>query len=183
MRDVDVSRYYPSVVKEAKEFHEIAARENEMFKIIWLALDDCLNDQFILDSTKNGVSRREIMLKITPKASDTLDERKFRLLMRYNEMLPYTVPDLKQKLANLCGANGYRINLVNNLFSLEVRVELIAKKNLESVQEMLERIVPMNMTLFVDLLYNQHFTLGKLTHEQLRKYTHNTLRNEVIPNG
>jgi hypothetical protein len=182
MRDVDVSRYYPSVLKEAKEFHEIAARENEMFKIIWFALDDCLNDQFILDSTKNGVSRREIMLKITPKASDTLDERKFRLLSRYNEMLPYTVPDLKQKLANLCGAKGYRINLVNNLFSLEVRVELIAKKNLESVQEMLERIVPMNMTLFVDLLYNQHLTLKKYPHSMLKNFTHSALRNEVMSN-
>ena len=183
MRDVDVFRYYPDIVKAAKEFHEIASIENEIFKMIWLALDNCLNDQFIRDATENGVSRREVMFKITPYATDTLDERKFRLLSRYNEMLPYTVPDLHQKLTNLCGAKGYRVNLVNNLFSLEVRVELIAKKNLQSVKEMLERIVPMNMILFVDLMYNQHLTLKKYPHSTLKNFTHSKLRNEVMPSA
>jgi len=47
---------------------------------------------------------------------------------------------------------------------------------------MLERIVPMNMTLFVDLLYNQHLTLKKYPHSMLKNFTHSALRNEVMSN-
>lgn len=180
MRDVDVSKYYPTIMKEIREFQQIAEVENPEFNLVWQELQNVLDDQFIRDATVNGVSRRERMLKITPFTSDTLDERKFRLLARYNEDIPYTVPNLKISLANICGSNGYRMNLINNTFTLIIKVELVAKRNLETVRQLLERVVPMNMIIDLDLMYNQHKTLHPYTHRQLQQFTQYALRNEVL---
>lgn len=180
MRNVDVSKYYPAIMQEIREFQHIAQAENPEFNLILQELQNVLDDQFIRDATLNGVSRRERMLKITPFSSDTMDERKFRLLTRYNEDIPYTVPNLKISLANICGSSGYRLNLINNTFTLIVKVELVAKRNLQTVQELLERVVPLNMIIDCDLMYNQHKTLHVYTHRQLKQFTQYALRNEVL---
>lgn len=180
MRDVDISQYYPVIMSEIREFQHIAAAENPEMNLLWQELQNTLDDQFIRDATVNGVARRERMLKIMPFASDTLDERKFRLLARYIEDIPYTVPTLKNSLQSICGPNGYRMNLINNTFTLIVKVELVAKRNLETVRDLLERVVPMNMIIDLDLMYNQHKTFRPFTHRQLQAYKHDSLRNEVI---
>lgn len=180
LRNVDVSKYYPMVMKEIREFQQIAEVENPECIFVWQALQNVLDDQFIKDATLNGVARRERMLKIAPKASETLDERKFRLLARYNEDIPYTVPNLKICLANICGANGYRLNLIHNTFTVMIKVELVSKNNLETVRELLERLVPLNMIIDLDLMYNQHKTLHPYTHRQLQQFTQFALRNEVL---
>lgn len=180
MREVDVARYYPAIMKEVREFQHISVAENPELNLVWEELQNVLDDQFIRDATLNGVARREKPLKIIPKTSDTLDVRKFRLLSRYNEDIPYTVPNLRNQLANLCGPNGYRMNLVNNAFTLIVKVELVAKQNLDTVGELLERVVPLNMIIDLDLMYNQHKTLRQFTHRQLQQFTQAALRNEVL---
>lgn len=180
MREVDVSKYYPAIMKEVREFQHIATAETPELNLIQQELQNVLDDQFIRDATLNGVARRERPLKIIPKTSDTLDVRKFRLLSRYNEDIPYTVPNLRNQLANLCGTNGYRMNLVNNTFTLIVKVELVAKQNLDTVGELLERVVPLNMIIDLDLMYNQHKTLRQFTHRQLQQFKQAVLRNEVL---
>jgi hypothetical protein len=183
LREVDVSQYYPEIMQNAREFKYLTTAENPELNLVQQELQNILNVQFIRDSTENGVVRREKMLKITPFASDTLDERKFRLLARYNEDIPYTVPNLRIQLANICGAGGYRLTIVNNTFTIIVKVELVAKKKLDTVREFLERVVPLNMIIDLDLMYNQHKTLHPYTHNQLKQFTHSTLRNEVFNIG
>ncbi len=180
MREVDVARYYPAIMKEVREFRYLAQAENPELTALWQEIQNAIDDQFIRDATVNGVARREKMLKITPFASDTLDERKFRLLARYNEDIPYTVPNLKNQLANICGANGYWLNILNNVFTIIVKVELVAKRDLETVRELLERMVPQNMIIDLDLMYNQHKAFRPFTHRELQQFTHSVMRNEVI---
>ena len=48
---------------------------------------------------------------------------------------------------------------------------------------MLNRVVPANMVIDLDLLYNQHSDFDGLTHEELSVYTHQQLRDEVISHG
>jgi hypothetical protein len=61
-----------------------------------------------------------------------------------------------------------------------VKVELVAKQNLDTVGELLERVVPLNMIIDLDLMYNQHKTLHVYTHRQLQQFTQAALRNEVL---
>ncbi len=177
-----VESYFPDLLKEVREFQKIAEAENPELLFLWDELGAVMDNQFIDTASKIGVARREKMIKISPKASDTLEERKFRLLARYNENIPYTLRALQGQLSILCGENGYRLEINYGAFSLKAKLELTNKKNVEAVGEMLERIVPANMLLKVELLYNQHQLLRKLTHEEMKAYSHLALREEALTN-
>ena len=104
IRTIDLKEYLPDVLKDVQEMRAIMEAETPEVQAIWDACEDCMNDQFISEATENGVARREKMLGITPFATDTLDDRKLRLLSRYNENIPYTRKSLAALLESLCGA-------------------------------------------------------------------------------
>ncbi|MDF2989444.1 MAG: hypothetical protein K0R50_4954, partial [Eubacterium sp.] len=112
-REINILNYLPEFLTEFREFRELAAAENPELLSIWGILEDVLKDQFVADSTENGIKRWETILKIFPKGSDTLDIRKFRILARLNEKLPYTKRTLERQLTVLCGEDGYSVNLKN----------------------------------------------------------------------
>ncbi len=176
--------YLPEFLKGVREYKAILtdAVQPEVIKL-FEALEKALNDQFIPDATEKGVSRWEKMLGIIPKSTHSLDDRKFTILTRMNEQLPYTMTSLKQRLKTLCGENGYDLKLDANNFTLIVRIALVAQNKFKDVCAMLEEVVPANMIIDVSLLYNQNYIFNTYTHEQLSAYTHNQLRNEVVNNG
>ena len=176
--------YLPEFLKSIKEYKAILtdAVQPEMVELN-AAIDNAMNDQFIMDATENGVSRWEKMLSIVPRASQSLDDRKFVILTRMNEQLPYTMTSLKKRLESLCGKNGYSVELDADQCLLTVRVALAAQNAFKAVCELLEEVVPANMVIDVSLLYNKNQTLSVYTHGQLSAYTHEELRNEVVNNG
>ncbi len=179
-REIDILNYLPEFLQDFREFQELAAAENPEIRALWGSLENVMKEQFISDSTENGVKRWEAILKINPKGSDSLEVRKFRILTRLNEKLPYTYKKLAQQLETLCGESGYSLELRNNEYKLIVRVALTAKSMLAEVEKLLTRIVPVNMYVDLSLLYKQNLTLGSYTHVQLREYTHEQLRSEVF---
>ena len=170
-------------MKEVREFKLLAEAENPELLFLWEETENVLNNQFISTATKDGVARIEKIISIVPKATDTLEERKFKILAKYNEVKPYTIRKLKEVLSVLCGENGYRVELNLGEFTLKVKIELMSKKNEDAVREMLERMVPVNMIFTVSLLYNQHKTLKVYTHSELAKFRHKDIREEVLNIG
>ncbi len=172
--------YLPRFLQEIREFQAITGTEQPEFANLWEDLDDVLGDQFIGTATENGLSRWETMLGIKPMASDSLEDRKFRVLTRVNEQLPYTITGLKRQLETLCGIGNYEAVLNSGAYTLSVKVGLAAKKNYDDVDAMVNRMVPANLIVDISLKYNQHLTLGDYTHQQLAAYTHYGIRNEVL---
>ena len=176
--------YLPEFIQEIKEMKVIMSVEDEFLTgegdNLKLATKNVFKDQFINTATPNGVKRYEEMLGIVSKATESLDVRQFRLFVRFNETLPYTVPKLKEQLAKLCGYDGYSIwvDVVN--YELIVKLALKSKGMFNEVGQMLERTVPLNMVIDLDLMYNQHLTLNQFTHSYLAKYTQKQLRDEVL---
>lgn len=176
-------KYLPYVVRDYPEFQGITGSEQPEFERAWASADDLLNNQFISTAGSMGLSRWEKILGITPKGTDTLEDRRFRIMTRINEDLPYTVPQLRNILETLCGAGNYSAEVVEGTYQLIVKIGLAAKNNFSDVEALLDRVVPQNMIVNLLQLYNTHAELGLLTHEQLAAYTHNQLRNEVLTNG
>lgn len=179
-RTVDLLGYLPDILKGTQEMEAIMEAETPEIAAIWSACEDLMNDQFISEATENGVARREKMLGISPFATDTLADRKFRVLSRYNENIPYTRKSLMQQLATLCGEDGYEIAFLTKDFTVKVKVALTAKKQEAAVGEMLERILPCNMAFTVELMYNQWQKVASYTWGDVNKYTWNELREEVL---
>ena len=181
-RVISILDYIPPVLADAEEQKQISKALNPEINMLWAEIERAQNNQFISSSDEYGVAHRENMLSIKPKNTETLDDRKFRLLSREIEKLPYTYRVLKNKLKALCGENGYTLNIDYDNEIIKVRVDLISKKAYEEVELMLEKMSPLNMIIDLYLLYNSHKILSGFTHRQLNQYTHKQLREEVLIN-
>lgn len=172
--------YVPGVLQEVREFKAITTAENPEIDSLDLAIDKTLNNQFIGTLDSYGCARWEKILGIKSLDTDTLQERNFRILARVNEQLPYTYRSLEERLADLCGEDGYSIVIDKENFILKIRIALSAKKNFAAVAELLDRITPCNLILNVSLLYNTWDMVSGMTWEEAGRRTWNQLREEAI---
>ena len=173
--------YLPTFERNIKEFDAILTKaEDPEVNIGWDAIVGAFDDQFISDANENGVSRMEKIMKIVPKATDTLDSRKFTLLTRTSEQPPFTITALKKQLETLCGEGNYEVTRDVEAKALYVKVALVASSSFKDVGVLLERIVPANMTIDLTLKYNRNELYTTYTHEALQSFTHERLRNEVV---
>ncbi|AET70757.1 Uncharacterized protein conserved in bacteria (DUF2313) [Desulfosporosinus orientis DSM 765] len=177
---IPIREYWPDFLSEFKEFQEISNTDNIEISLIRQAVADLLNVQFIQTATENGIARREKMLTITPFANDDLESRRFRVQAKWNDKLPYTYRELVDKMNNLCGENGYVMVLNSNLYTLNIKLELINRRMFNEIEKITRKMVPANIIITVELRYNQHLKLANFTHGQLAAYSYYQLKSEVI---
>lgn len=175
--NIDIKDYWPLVVSEILEYKKIAEAENPEINTVWANHERVLANQFVETLTEEGCARWEKILNITPMGTDTLADRRFRILGRINADLPFTITQLKNMLSTLCG-DGYTVELQNTQYKLIVKLALSVKRQYDEVSKLLENVVPANLIVAIDILWNQYIKLEPLTHEQLEAYTHLQLREE-----
>ena len=171
--------YLPPFVQEFQEIKKIMEVEQPEIDNLWESCGNALNDQFVLYATENGVRRWEKIMGIAPKDTDTIDERKFRILSKMNQELPYTLYKLKEALTTLCGANNFSINLQPEIYHIEVKLALSNANNYQDIVNLLKKMIPANLTQHVQIMYNGYKNFNGYTHSELRVKTHDELRSEV----
>lgn len=172
--------YLPPFMQEFHEIKKIMEAEQPEVDDLWGKCADALDDQFITSATANGVERWEKIVNITPKDTDTLDERKFRILTKMNQELPYTITKLKESLTVLCGEGNFSIDLQPTNYHIEVKLALTNQNNYDDVVDLLTKMIPANLTQKVQIMYNNQSVIGRFRHTELTSYTHEQLRNEVF---
>ncbi len=182
-REIDLMDYIPEYLKEYKELEKTLKAQQPEIKKLAETVERLKNNQFITTADEEGIRKFETMLEVTALDNDTLENRKFRVLSRWNNTIPYTASVLRKRLENLCGKDGYQLEILHLESKVKVRVALTNKKNYGMVEEMLQEVIPANIWIDLSLLYNQHKTLSKFTHRQLAAYTQKEVRNEVLNHG
>ena len=182
-KEVNLISYQSKIIQEIREFKVLSEIENSKLECVWQAVEDAINDQFATSLTDNGCKRWENIMEINAKDTDDLDFRRFRILSKLNEQLPYTYRMLEIQLQTLCGDNGYKMILRNNEYTLVVKIALASKNKYSDVESTLRKYVPANIVLDVSLMYNTHEIISQFTYEQLTQFTHEQLREEVLING
>lgn len=175
--------YLPPILLKTYEFPLLCKTEQPEIDRLHNAADAVLDAQFLSTAGEYAIQRYEKIFGVVPQDTDTLDERRFKVLTRINTQLPFSVRRLRQQLETLCGADGYKFKVSGGKYTLSVKVALTAKRNQQAVEELLADIVPANMVCTTSLLYNQHADLTRFTHAQLALLTHFEIREEVLPDG
>lgn len=175
--------YLPPILLKTYEFPLLCDTEQPEIDRLRDAADAVLDAQFISTAGETAIARYEKIFGITPMDTDTLAERRFKVLAKINAQLPFSVRRLRQQLATLCGEDRYKLEVGGGVYTLTVKVALTAKRNQQAVEELLADIVPANMVCTTSLLYNQHADLTRFTHAQLALLTHFEIREEVLPDG
>ena len=178
-----LNEYLPSILLKTYEFTLLCDTEQREFNRLNTAVDEVLDAQFVSTAGEYAIQRYEKIFGVVPQDTDTLDERRFKVLTRINTQLPFSVRRLRQQLATLCGEDGYKLEVNGGVYTLTVKVALTAKRNQQAVEELFADIVPANMVCTTSLLYNQHADLTRFTHAQLAALTHFAIREEVLPDG
>ena len=124
--------YLPYAVRDFAEFKGIAVGEQPEFELAWSLVDGLLDNQFVYTAGAYGLSRWESMLEIVPKATDTLEERRFRILVRLGELLPYTMTWLRTTLKSLCGQENFSVFMEEGSYFLSVTVTDAVRKKSEN---------------------------------------------------
>lgn len=172
--------YIPTVLKEVKQYQALTYAEQPEIFSLFDGIQIVLNNQFVQTSTEIGVERWEKILNIVPKATYTLDERKFTILSRLAEELPFSYRMLEQILDKLCGENGYWMELNHDSYELTVKVALVAKNNFDDVGRLLNRVVPVNLIINLSIRYNTWGIIKGFTWGQLKSKTWREIKEEVL---
>jgi len=166
--------YFPNVLQDVQEFKMLAIGEEPEFNELWGCLGCALDDQFVMSLTEYGVLRWEKILKIVPKATYTLEERKFMILTRLTVQLPYSIRMLQKMLSELCGPDNFEIQLDKHNYRLSVRLEGLGDTNAGAVAELLRRICPANLFCEVthaSMICTSVFYLGAALHSKAYTFT------------
>lgn len=179
MIDRKLIDYLPPILRDITEYKAIL-NDTEMNNI-YDAIDLLIQNQFIDTCTEDGVKRWEKLLRLKPKGNLSLDDRKFTILTKLNERLPYTITVLKERLTEICGSEeNYTIETDFNNFYMKVLVRIPNKNHINDVSELLKLVIPANINLMCSIKYNQHYNLAKYSHKELKQYTIYQIRNEIL---
>lgn len=174
--------YLPGIMRELEEFKQIMTAEQKQVDELWHFIYGLLDEAFVDTAKDIGLKRWESILKIIPLDTDTPEVRRMRIHARLLEDVPYTWNSFKQMLGGLCGEDGYTLELKNEEYTLIIKVALKSKKLKNEVAKMAERVVPANLILDIDLMYNTWGMLKKYTWGEIKSMgiTWSELRNEVL---
>lgn len=144
--EIDLYPLLPPTVNDFKEFQEIARVESDNFNKARLHLINIFKFRFVHETDEKGVLLWEKMLKLKRRTTDTLEERKNRILTKINNKLPYTMRTLKQLLNSLCGEENY--NVLLNPHTYELHFEFYNKiTDVHHLKKTLEDMIPLNLWL------------------------------------
>lgn len=172
--------YLPNILKELEEFKQLMNAEQKQTDDLWDMIYKILKEAFIETAESDGLNRWETILNLIPLDTDTAEVRRMRIHAKILEAAPYTWETFQQMLGGLCGEDGYTLELKNKEYTLVIKVALTSKKLKDEVVKMADRVVPANLILDIDLLYNTYELLKQVTWEQATEKTYKDLRDEVI---
>lgn len=154
--------HLPVLYQDIKEFRELSKTVSIEYDNLDVAFEQVENDQFVLSSSEPAILRREKDFDIVPdKSIETLSFRKRRVLTRMQENPPYTDEYLKELLDSLLGANMSQLEMDKMLLEMEVLVHVESASFYLEVQKILERIVPLNVSITTAVLLIKEFLILK----------------------
>lgn len=145
LREADILRHLPPFLREYEEMKQIAGTENPELQLVFDESEDVRDDIFISSCNEYGASRFEKMLGITPNPYDTIEARRSRILVKWNDELPYTYRALLSKLDAFCGVGCYRVTPDFNNYTMTIEVRLPLSGQVEELEDLVKKIIPCNI--------------------------------------
>lgn len=145
-RRIDLLSYLPEFLREYKELNAVQLSVQPELQSLIAISDSTLNNMFISTADDAGLRKYETMLNITVKPSDTLEERRQRVIMYWNDVLPYTYRALINRLRAICGSDdNFTVTPDFSNYKLDIVVELNDDTQIEELDRMLYMMIPANI--------------------------------------
>ena len=147
--EVELLQKLPRYHRNIYEFQQISKADTPELKLLLKHIDTILSNWFIDTADDYGISRLEKIAGIIPDSSVDLELRKFNLLLKMSEKLPYTDETLEERLTSLCGAGNYSVFRDYDNYFLSILTTLEDGNTFDSIIEALDKMIPCNLVLEV----------------------------------
>lgn len=138
--------YLPHCMQGIREMEALVAAEDVVFDRSWQAVDSLLEGQFIDTAPEPWLRRWERMLQLP--GGGELESRRFQILSKVNNKLPYHINWLHNKLAVAFGdERGFTIERDLAKHELTVQVDMIHAGALAALYADLRQSIPADMLL------------------------------------
>lgn len=148
MRDsINILKYWIKELRRVREFQELAKVEDIEFLRLYGETQRTLNNFFIEYADEYGIRRLEKICGIYPDVNDTLESRRTRLYIYWNDKNPYTEQELKNRLENICGSGNVEIISDYPNFLIQILTHVGGYGTFDEVSRMLDYFLPANLLL------------------------------------
>lgn len=145
--DIDISQFLPPVSRDSRDMQEIMRVENPEFILLWEIMADLLDNQFIPTMGELGLSHWEWILEVLPQDTDTIEDRRNRILRLLAGTRPYTVEKLQEMLDATFGRGAVGVDLNENFYEIWFVLSKEMRERSGEVINYAEPIVPKNLLL------------------------------------
>ena len=170
---------YPEIILEIDEIKAIYDAEEDVGTAVTKEIENTDLDIAISTATENGIARREKVMGIKAQDTDTINDRRFRVMIEWYDDYPYTLNDLLKRMDNLLGEGKYTIAVNTDDMTMRCLLELTRRQMYDEFAKLLEDIVPVNIALDISLRYRQWLEYKNTTWKNLETKTWYEMRNEV----
>lgn len=146
-RQVDIIQYLPEFIREYNEIKRLTNAENPEFQFAVNTAENIKNNMFIEDCDEKGIERFEKLTGIIPDPLDSLDVRKKRVMTHWNDITPYTLKVLINRLNALYGTGNFKLSLDADKYFLSLVVCLDLLEQTKVLEDMLDNMLPANIAL------------------------------------
>ena len=147
-REIDLIKYIPDVLSDVDEYKAVMTLETNAKKEQWDKLESIFDSQYILEAPDMGIAMFEKMHGIKPLDTETLQERRNRIYVLYNEVSPFTRRWFTTSLEKMCGGSEHvSVDYLTEQFTLKLTFKNVSINILMQCIEWIERVTPYNMEL------------------------------------
>ena len=155
---VDLLSYWMPILRNIKEFREIAKAEEPEIILILEAIEQTLANMFIETANEAGIERFEKMLNITPDKGEDLSTRRVKILTSWSNNGTYTITNLKEMLTTFCGEGNFEIIEKYDEYILEIVTQLSVRDAFETVYSLIKDVIPCNLIVEINNAINEACT-------------------------
>ncbi len=137
--------YLPPFLREYYEFKQLCKSGDVEVSNIDEAVDWNLDSAFISDCDETVLSKYERFLGIIPTSSQSIENRKNRVLLQWNTVASMTLPQFVSKLQGYCGKDDIYVDSSREQFYQLVIWLNIHKVDIPLIKDFIDTWLPMNV--------------------------------------
>lgn len=169
----------PPHLENIAEFKELDRVSDRQMLLLEVALENLEDDIMISTSTRAGIERREKILGIIPRDGVNIEIRRTNVLLAWFDVYPYTRLDLQRRLDLLCGSGRCTVTYNAAAQTMKVSIGLRAKDKKADIEAMLERVVPLMITISTEIIYNKWNMYKTMTWHDMKAKTWEIVKEGV----
>lgn len=146
--------YMPPFLREIREFKELFNSEDIEIEKLKKEIERIFNEVAVSSAETYGLERYEKIYSITDIA-ETVEGRRFNILLKMNDKVPYSHKWLCNLLDNLLGKENYQLEVDYKNYTVKLGVLALFNEIADMLNKELRKKIPANMELDVSLFQTE----------------------------